>query len=344
MRQRYAMKEMKPAGDLSRMVFREYACAVRTRVGNISNWSRVMIAVRRSFGVALVAVAALCAAGDGVVRAQDPPPIARFVPPAPDARHAFVFDSAHILSAATVAALQDSALALQAGAGVDIVWVTLPTLGSRPIEDATVYIGRTWKVGSAGKPGDPLRNRGLLMLYVPDKTTTAGANFRTEVAMGLQGTITDSRSTAIAAAMRDPLRAKHYDAAYAAGWKTAAALARADYESRAPVTMARDAAALARQAAIAAAAPANAGTDLRPLWGVAIGLVFLLLFVALVRRSRRAGGPVMFVRGAVDAGSSPSNWSSGDSASSSDSGTSGTSGGDMGGGGGFDGGGSSDSI
>src|SRR5262245_23446269 len=119
--------------------------------------------------------------------AQDAPPIAKFIPPSPHPEHVFVFDSAHVLSTGTAAALQDSARALQTETGADIVWVTLPTLGKRPIEEAALYIGRTWRVGSAGKPGDPLRNRGLVILYVPDKTKTAGPNFRIEVAHGLAG-------------------------------------------------------------------------------------------------------------------------------------------------------------
>jgi uncharacterized membrane protein YgcG len=109
--------------------------------------------------------------------------------------------------------------------------VTLPTLAGRPIEEAALYIGRTWRIGSAGKPGDPLRNRGLVVLFVPDKRTTAG-NFRIEVGDGLEGTITDSRSRSISAAMREDLRAKRYDAAYLAGGTVAAHLVREDFASR----------------------------------------------------------------------------------------------------------------
>src|SRR3954468_14904467 len=155
-------------------------------------------------------------------------PIARFVPPTPDPAHVFVLDSAHILSTATIAALQDRARALQTETGADVAWVTLPTLGGRAIEEAALYIGRTWRIGSAGKPGDPLRNRGLVVLYVPDRTKTAGPNFRIEVGNGLEGTITDSRSRTITAAMRDALRAKQYDVAYLAGWTVAAKLVRDD--------------------------------------------------------------------------------------------------------------------
>src|SRR5262249_37975375 len=139
---------------------------------------------------------------------------------------------AHILSEAEVRALQDSAAALQAQTGADVAWVTLPTLGGRAIEEASVYLGRTWKVGSNGQAGDPLRNRGLVVLYVPDKATPAGSNFRVGVGKGLQGTIIDSRSRAISSAMRDDLRAKRYDDAYRRGWTVAAAMVREDFASR----------------------------------------------------------------------------------------------------------------
>ena len=135
-------------------------------------------------------------------------------------------------SPGTIAALQDSARALQTETRADVAWVTLPTLAGRPIEEAALYIGHTWRIGSAGKRGDPLRNRGLVVLFVPDRRTTAGSNFRIEVGNGLEGTITDSRSRSISAAMREDLRAKRYDAAYLAGWTVAAHLVREDFASR----------------------------------------------------------------------------------------------------------------
>jgi len=283
--------------------------------------------------------------------AQDLPHIAKYVPPTPHPEHVFVFDSAHVLSTETSAALQDSARSLQAETGADIVWVTLPTLGGRPIEEAALYIGRTWRVGSAGKPGDPRRNRGLVVLYVPDKTKTAGPNFRIEVGNGLEGTITDSRSRAISAAMREDLKAKRYDQAYLAGWNVAARLVREDAASTASS---------APVAAAAAPSPVTAPretsfSDVVSFVIVAIiAMLFLGLFVMLVvvahRKESAAGaaarrrlrrGPTQDMSTmwmstpSVDYGSSSS--SSMDSSSSS-------SGGDVGGGGGFSGGGSSDTI
>jgi uncharacterized protein len=307
-------------------------------------------AVRRWISIGLVGGVA------AVAIAQDVPAIAKYVPGAPDPAHVFVLDSAHLLSPQTLQALQDSARALQTETAADVAWVTLPTLGRRPIEEAALYIGRTWRIGSAGQPGDPLRNRGLVILYIPDKTTTAGANFRVEVGNGLEGTITDSRSRAISLAMRDELRAKHYDAAYMAGWGVAAALVRTDFASHATgaqkaALAASAAAAGARSESVAQLEPSSFNPIIPGLFLVLI-VGLLILFISSRRRATRA--PVMAIPRSDDddeeerrrrknwfmsSSSGSTDFSSGDSGSSSSS-----DGGSFGDGGGFSGGGSSDTI
>ncbi|MEP6491066.1 MAG: TPM domain-containing protein [bacterium] len=299
-------------------------------------------------------LAALVVLGAAVAGAQDAPAIARFIPPTPNAAHVFVLDSAHVLSAETVAAMQDSARALQAETGADVVWVTLPTLGGRAIEEAALYIGRTWRIGSAGQPGDPLRNRGLVILFVPDKTKTAGSNFRIEVGNGLEGTITDSRSRAISAAMREGLKAKRYDDAYLAGWPVAARLVREDFNAHG----------VANNTPTPASAPTKSvtpGSDSSfSVGGVIIVAVIGILIGAVVLRSRRSGQgrrrgsgmgfvpiPLSTSNDDDDDARRRSAWQSSDSSSSSSGDSGGSSdsgGGDTGGGGGFSGGGSSDTI
>jgi uncharacterized protein len=282
--------------------------------------------MRLTIGLLSLSIAATAAA-------QDAPRIAKYIPPSPHPEHVFVFDSAHVLSTETSAALQDSARSLQAETGADIVWVTLPTLGGRAIEEAALYIGRAWHVGSAGKPGDPRRNRGLVILYVPDKTKTAGPNFRIEVGNGLEGTITDPRSRTISAAMRQDLKAKRYDQAYLAGWNVAAALVREDAAAAAIVAPASAAAPLA-------AAPRETrsgnvlGFVIMGIMVVGFAGLFILLAIAASRKQATAGASARRRRRRYGGCSS-----SMDSGSSSSGG-----GGDVGGGGGFSGGGSSDTI
>lgn len=305
--------------------------------------------MKRLFSVALVLGIA------PIALAQEPPAIAKYVPPAPDVRHVFVMDSAHILSAATIQALQDSAQALQTETGADVAWITLPTLGGRAIEDATVYLGRTWKIGSAGAPGDPLRNRGLVILYVPDKSKTAGSNFRVEVGKGLQGTVIDSRSRSISAAMREDLRAKHFDDGYMKGWNVAAAMVREDFASQGRVAQPLP---VARPRAVVHARSVSLEQGGSFIVFIFVAFIGLVVYLVLRRRASLAAmedpsrQPMLFMPIATNddddddrrrRSDSSSSWSSGDSSSSSsDSGSSG--GGDFGGGGGFDGGGSSDSI
>lgn len=291
------------------------------------------------FAVSIAMASAAAASG------QEAPAIARYVPPTPDARHVFVLDSAHILSDATIAALQDSARALQTATGADVAWITLPTLGRRAIEEAGVYVGRTWKIGSPGAPGDPLRNRGLVILFVPDKKKTAGSNIRVEVGNGLEGTITDSRSRAIITAMKADLKAKRYDAAYIAGWNAAAALVRED----AAAQHAGAGHAGARHAATAAAQHASVVSIVLSILLLCALVVLALLFAMAVRRGWRSPPPGYVPPPSGD-DEDPSRRSRGGWAGflsdvdGGSSGSSGSDGGSFGGGGGFSGGGSSDSI
>jgi uncharacterized protein len=280
-----------------------------------------------------------------IASAQDQPPIARVVPPGPNPAHVFILDSAHILSPGTIAALQDSARSLQTETQADVAWVTLPTLEGRAIEEAALYIGRTWRIGSAGKPGDPLRNRGLVVLFVPDKRTTAGSNFRIEVGNGLEGTITDSRSRSISAAMREGLRAKHYDAAYLAGWAVAASLVREDFASHGIVATPPQ-----RPPAPEASSDGLGLAAAIPVLMV-LAILSLLMLASFarrraVRRAALAGGLPLTSDDSDDDARRRSSWSSFDtgSSSSSDSSSSSSDGGSFGDGGGFSGGGSSDTI
>lgn len=277
--------------------------------------------------------------------------VARSIPATPDSRHVFVLDSAHLLTAPEIAALQDSAQQLQAATGADIAFVTLPTLHGGAVEEAALAIGRAWKVGSAGAPGDPTRNRGLVMLYVPDKKSVAGANLRVEVGRGLEGAITDGGgSRAILEAIKPSFRAKRYGDGFIAGFNVAAQLIIAEQPSATPTP----------------ASPVTHEPDGAP-WFVLLFVPLGLIIVAVILMRRRSGAPVMDLaphnrswapnRAAgivpfpmIDhsptvSSSDDSSRSSGDSGSSSSSDSSPSSdSGSFGGGGGFSGGGSSDSV
>src|SRR6185437_4805786 len=52
--------------------------------------------------------------------------------------------------------------------------VTLPDIGTRDVQEIALQIGRQWKVGKAGTPGDPTRNAGAVILLVPKETSSDG--------------------------------------------------------------------------------------------------------------------------------------------------------------------------
>ncbi|HEX2092913.1 MAG TPA: TPM domain-containing protein, partial [Longimicrobiaceae bacterium] len=52
--------------------------------------------------------------------------------------------------------------------GGEIVVVTLRSLEGRPASEVALQIGREWGIGRAGRPGDPARNTGLVVLVAPN--------------------------------------------------------------------------------------------------------------------------------------------------------------------------------
>lgn len=79
--------------------------------------------------------------------------------------------------------------------GGEIVVVTLPDLGGRPAWEVARDIGRQWRVGAQGGPGDRARNAGLIILLKPGQRPGDG---RAELAIapgqGAEGFITDAFS------------------------------------------------------------------------------------------------------------------------------------------------------
>jgi uncharacterized protein len=109
-----------------------------------------------------------------------------------------VNDFAHVIPASNAATIERIISDVRAKSGGEIVVVTLPDLNGRPIEDVSLAIGREWKVGKKGNPGDTARNTGVIILVVPKETSRDGrGHARIEVGYGAEGFITDSRAGAI---------------------------------------------------------------------------------------------------------------------------------------------------
>ena len=99
----------------------------------------------------IAAVALVALALPAATMSQEP----QIPPPA-----GVVNDFAHVLDAATFERITRIAEDVRAKSRGEMAVVTLPDLKGREVADVALRIGREWKVGKIGSPGDPTRNAG----------------------------------------------------------------------------------------------------------------------------------------------------------------------------------------
>ena len=109
-----------------------------------------------------------------------------------------VNDFANVLDAATVERLTRIAEDVRTKSRGEMAIVTIPDLEGREAADVALRIGREWKVGKVGSPGDPTRNAGAVILLVPKETNSdnRGRCF-VLTGQGTEGFITDATAGAI---------------------------------------------------------------------------------------------------------------------------------------------------
>jgi len=204
-----------------------------------------------------------------------------------------------------------------------VVILTVPSLGGDPIEDYSIKVAETWKIGQKGK------DNGILFLVSRDDR-----KMRIEVGRGLEGKLTDlTAGRIIDLVVKPKFKTEDYDGGFAAGVSALIDATRGEFTadrqvpSRGPKS----------------AVPFVGG--LSPLLLILIQLVLFVFFIAIARsrarRSamsrnelRRRGGYLPFPGGYHESG-----WSTGGGGDfGSNSG-----GGFSGGGGSFGGGGASGS-
>lgn len=128
----------------------------------------------------------------------------------------YVNDFAGVLRPETRARLDDLAQRVNAATRGDMVVVTLPDLGGRPVEEISLRLGREWKVGANAAVGDAARNAGVVILVVPKETSSDGRGYcRIETGQGAEGFITDATSASICRSVTDQFIARDYDGAIA---------------------------------------------------------------------------------------------------------------------------------
>jgi uncharacterized protein len=109
-----------------------------------------------------------------------------------------VNDFAGVLDQSAITRITRIAEDVRAKSRGEMAIVTLPSLDGRDVADVALRIGREWKVGKIGNPGDPTRNAGAVILLVPKETNSDGRG-RCYIAtgQGAEGFITDATAGSI---------------------------------------------------------------------------------------------------------------------------------------------------
>src|SRR4051812_1854981 len=104
-----------------------------------------------------------------------------------------VNDFAHVLQPDAVQRMERIAEDVRAKSRGEMTIVTLPDIGTRDVQEIALQIGRQWKVGKIGNPGDPTRNAGAVILLVPKETSKDGrGHCFIATGRGAEGFITDA--------------------------------------------------------------------------------------------------------------------------------------------------------
>lgn len=85
-----------------------------------------------------------------------------------------VNDFAHVLQPDAIQRMERIAEDVRTKSRGEMAIVTLPDIGTRDVQQVATQIGRDWKVGKVGTPGDPTRNAGVVILLVPKETSKDG--------------------------------------------------------------------------------------------------------------------------------------------------------------------------
>jgi uncharacterized protein len=162
--------------------------------------------------------------------------------------------------------------------GGEIVVVTLRDLDGRPSIDVARDIGRQWKVGAMGGPGDRARNAGVLVLFKPGARPGDGqADIAIATGTGSEGFITDAQAGRI----RDAIGRQSVESgSYARGLAAGVAMLGQAYANEFAFQFTGEAQALSQQAAPSTGVP----------WVfVIVPVILFFVFASRVMRYRSRG-------------------------------------------------------
>ena len=122
-----------------------------------------------------------------------------------------VNDFAHVLQPDAVQRMERVAQDVRAKSRGEMAIVTLPDIGTRDVQEVALQIGREWKLGKIGNPGDPTRNAGAVILLVPKETSKDGrGHCFIATGRGAEGFITDADAGDICREATPAFRAQDY--------------------------------------------------------------------------------------------------------------------------------------
>ena len=102
-------------------------------------------------------------------------------------------DFAHVIQPDAIQRMERIAEDVRTKSRGEMTIVTLPDIGTRDVQEVALEIGRQWKVGKIGNPGDPTRNAGAVILLVPKETSKDGrGHCFIATGRGAEGFITDA--------------------------------------------------------------------------------------------------------------------------------------------------------
>lgn len=161
---------------------------------------------RGLWGWGLAALVGLWMAALPLQLPAQPPPLPQPV--------GYVNDFANVIPAEAEQRLTLLAERLNAATRGDMVIVTLPDLGGRPVDEVSLRLGREWKVGADAQIGDAARNAGVVILIVPKETAADGrGRCRIETGQGAEGFLTDATVAALCRSQTQRFQAQDYGGA-----------------------------------------------------------------------------------------------------------------------------------
>ncbi len=194
-----------------------------------------------------------------------------------------VNDFAHVIPASSAAEIQQIAADVRNKSRGEIAVVTLSDIGERAPSDVALQIGRDWKVGKIGNPGDPTRNAGAVILVVPKETNSSGkGECFVLTGQGTEGFITDADAGSICRQATPFFKQRDYGQGITLITYLVAQRFANEFHFTLDTT-------LAAPEPAAAAAPSSSGGGGFPPQLIFLAIIFIIVVVSNMRRGRGRG-------------------------------------------------------